>query len=67
VAHNKFLNEVYVLSQINHCNVFQFHGCCFETEVPIFVYKYVPNGNLSEHLQNKKYFAEYLDWVESPN
>ncbi len=63
----QLLNEVYVLSQINHRNIFQFHGCCFETIKPIFVYKYVPNGNLSEHLQNKKSFVEYLDWVESPN
>jgi hypothetical protein len=59
----QFLNEVYVVSQINHCIVFQLHGCCFEAKVPILV----PNGNLSEHLQNKKSFVEYLDWVESPN
>ncbi len=63
----QFLNEVHVLSQINHHNIFQFHGCCFETKIPILVYKYVPNGNLSDHLQNKKSFVEYLDSVEFPS
>ncbi len=63
----QFLNEVHVLSQINHHSIFQFHGCCFETKIPILVYKYVPNGNLNEHLQNKKSFVEYLDSVEFPS
>jgi serine/threonine protein kinase len=59
----QFLNEVYVVSQINHCNIFQLHGCCFEVKVPILVYKYVPNGNLSAHLQNKKSFVGiWIGW-----
>ncbi|WCJ35325.1 Wall-associated receptor kinase-like 14 [Euphorbia peplus] len=56
----QIMNEIKLISSVNHPNLVRLLGCSIEYGEQILVYEFMPNGTLCQHLQGEK--GDGLTW-----
>ncbi|XP_021982668.1 probable LRR receptor-like serine/threonine-protein kinase RFK1 isoform X2 [Helianthus annuus] len=59
-GNREFLNEIGVISCLQHPNLVKLHGCCIEGDQLLLVYEYLENNSLANALFGKS--GLMLDW-----
>ncbi|PIA30497.1 hypothetical protein AQUCO_05500050v1 [Aquilegia coerulea] len=58
----EFITEINVISDIEHENLVQLHGCCVEENHRILVYGYLENNSLARTLLGGGHSSIHFDW-----
>ncbi|XP_024992601.1 probable LRR receptor-like serine/threonine-protein kinase RFK1 [Cynara cardunculus var. scolymus] len=61
-GNREFLNEMGVISCLQHPNLVKLHGCCIEGDQLLLVYEYLENNSLANALFDSKKSRLMLDW-----
>ncbi|KAF2324477.1 hypothetical protein GH714_014653 [Hevea brasiliensis] len=57
---DQVMNEIKLISSVNHPNLVRLLGCSIENDEQILVYEFMPNGTLCQHLQRER--GDGLAW-----
>ncbi|XP_071715129.1 probable LRR receptor-like serine/threonine-protein kinase RFK1 [Rutidosis leptorrhynchoides] len=61
-GNREFLNEIGVISCLQHPNLVKLHGCCIEGDQLLLVYEYLENNSLANALFDLGKTRLMLDW-----
>uniref|UniRef100_A0A2P2MSZ7 non-specific serine/threonine protein kinase n=1 Tax=Rhizophora mucronata TaxID=61149 RepID=A0A2P2MSZ7_RHIMU len=61
-GNREFLNEMGMISCLQHPNLVQLHGCCIEGDQLLLVYEYMENNSLARALFGHEDTQLKLDW-----
>ena len=54
-GHREFVNEIGMISAIQHPNLVRLYGCCVEGSQSLLVYEYMENNSLAQALFGKNF------------
>ncbi|KAG2689281.1 hypothetical protein I3760_09G132900 [Carya illinoinensis] len=61
-GNREFLNEIGMISCLQHPNLVKLYGCCIEGDQLLLVYEYLENNSLARALFGPEKFQLKLDW-----
>ncbi|CAM8898209.1 unnamed protein product [Rhodiola kirilowii] len=61
-GNREFLNEIGMISCLQHPNLVKLHGCCIEADQLLLVYEYLEHNSLSRALFGLENCQLFLDW-----
>ncbi|KAL8031976.1 hypothetical protein ABFX02_13G063500 [Erythranthe guttata] len=61
-GNREFVNEIGMISALQHPHLVKLHGCCIEGNQLLLVYEYLENNSLARALFGKEEHQIHLDW-----